>query len=50
MCFGTFDLEFTYIWRNFQKTPKNPVLYTKRIKLHPKTLFHKTKTVAPIAV
>ena len=43
-----------YIWRNYQKTLKNWVLYTyaciftKGLKLHPKALFHKTKTAAPI--
>ena len=45
-----------YIWCNFQKKPKNRALYTyacsftKKLKLNPKALFHKTKTAAPIAV
>ena len=40
----------------FQKPPKIGFLYTyarsltKGLKLHPKAIFHKTKTLAPIAV
>ena len=38
-----------YIWRNFQKTLKNRVLFTYACSFK-KALFHETKTVAPIAV